>query len=784
MGKKHKKHHKKTSDIGKASSKSDEPPIKLVLKVGAPEKTPSESKLSKEKNFQRVDVLKGKDHSTKKKKKKRSSSKERKKRKHAESIDEQGFDSSSTVESNLDKPKKKAKLDGQRLDENKPTIPKIHIKPIEPPKFKEIKSQDRKVNKCAELENEETETHGVCSAYFYDVEPTSVLLCLGNLHQSLQRKDVNGFFAYPVNDVMAPGYSSIISRPMDFSMMKYKIDTHAYTSLEEFRDDFNLMCNNAMIYNTAETVYYKAAKKLLQIGAKMMSRRSFVEFRLDMYFVYRQQEKFRETSHVLCLSTTNLDFTCTLFIDNRRSFVEFRLHMYFVYRQQEKFRSLYRAIGLDPPAESISFKRIEEDAVIDVDTVDGIGTPLLTASKRKDHIKSKKRATAGQRIQAKAEEAARKAAEKLAKKYSNSNIGFLRTDSEGNTSLAILNPCADLETGSYSIPVNLASLTGKLTTGTFSTNVFKEDKKNKMSPVTYLKYGPFSSFSPTFDSSMATITKEDSDLLFSVYGDSTGVYYAQSLQAFVKDNVFAKNYVDCVLDGLTDGAHSKLMEKLKKQLEDEEEKEKERINEAKTKEEKEKNERNAKENELKELSTVDVEALLSLEKEGIDVSFLKQKHKTSANHSLQDNLDRAADLIAKLDAVQSERLSQVSKDGVTPKSALKPSENEQKIAEEVTQELTDLTSKVYPKDVVNAECLRKATGIGDISEIVRKGKEQSEMEVQLAAEAIETVFNDATMEDLDKVICEAAREVEGSMGLDVLDELTASLDDVKQMEGI
>lgn len=52
---------------------------------------------------------------------------------------------------------------------------------------------------------------------------------------------------------------------------------------------------------------------------------------------------------------------------------------------------------------------------------------------------------------------------------------------------------------------------------------------------------------------------------------------------------------------------------------------------------------------------------------------------------------------------------------------------------------------------MNAECLRKATGIGDISEIVRKGKEQSEMEVQLAAEAIETVFNDATtMEDLDK----------------------------------
>ena len=62
--------------------------------------------------------------------------------------------------------------------------------------------------------------------------------------------------------------------------------------------------------------------------------------------------------------------------------------------------------------------------------------------------------------------------------------------------------------------------------------------------------------------------------------------------------------------------------------------------------------------------------------------FLNILHVKTTNifiSSVQDNLDRTADLIAKLDAVQSERLSQVSKDGVTPKSALKPSENEQKI---------------------------------------------------------------------------------------------------------
>ena len=49
------------------------------------------------------------------------------------------------------------------------------------------------------------------------------------------RKDTQGFFAFPVNDTIAPGYSNIITHPMDFSFMKYKIDSNDYHSLEQFR---------------------------------------------------------------------------------------------------------------------------------------------------------------------------------------------------------------------------------------------------------------------------------------------------------------------------------------------------------------------------------------------------------------------------------------------------------------------------------------------------------------------------------------------------------------------
>ena len=49
------------------------------------------------------------------------------------------------------------------------------------------------------------------------------------------RKDPEYFFAWPVNDVIAPGYSDIITQPMDFSAMKKKIDDGEYNSIDEYK---------------------------------------------------------------------------------------------------------------------------------------------------------------------------------------------------------------------------------------------------------------------------------------------------------------------------------------------------------------------------------------------------------------------------------------------------------------------------------------------------------------------------------------------------------------------
>lgn len=57
---------------------------------------------------------------------------------------------------------------------------------------------------------------------------------------------------------------------MDFSTMHDKIEENEYKDLPNFMEDFKLMCTNAMKYNHVDTVYYKASKKLLHAGQKLV----------------------------------------------------------------------------------------------------------------------------------------------------------------------------------------------------------------------------------------------------------------------------------------------------------------------------------------------------------------------------------------------------------------------------------------------------------------------------------------------------------------------------------
>ena len=79
-------------------------------------------------------------------------------------------------------------------------------------------------------------------------------------------------FAEPVTDDIAPGYSALIKHPMDLKAMAGKLVSHAYSSVEEFKNDFVLMCKNAMTYNAPDTVYYTLASNVMVEGLKLISK--------------------------------------------------------------------------------------------------------------------------------------------------------------------------------------------------------------------------------------------------------------------------------------------------------------------------------------------------------------------------------------------------------------------------------------------------------------------------------------------------------------------------------
>ncbi|CAG8718656.1 2265_t:CDS:10 [Gigaspora margarita] len=95
---------------------------------------------------------------------------------------------------------------------------------------------------------------------------------LTKLLDSFTKKDAYGFFLEPVDTTIVTDYLTIIQKPMDFGTMRQKIDRNEYSSIDEFKAYFALVCNNCKTYNAPETLYYKSADKLCQFGEKSIER--------------------------------------------------------------------------------------------------------------------------------------------------------------------------------------------------------------------------------------------------------------------------------------------------------------------------------------------------------------------------------------------------------------------------------------------------------------------------------------------------------------------------------
>lgn len=95
------------------------------------------------------------------------------------------------------------------------------------------------------------------------------------LHK-LQKKDIYGVYAEPVDPEELPDYHDLIENPMDFSTIRSKLSNGSYATLEQFESDVFLLCSNAMQYNEPDTVYHRQAKSIQELA-----KRKFQKLRVD-----------------------------------------------------------------------------------------------------------------------------------------------------------------------------------------------------------------------------------------------------------------------------------------------------------------------------------------------------------------------------------------------------------------------------------------------------------------------------------------------------------------------
>ncbi|XP_004625235.1 bromodomain-containing protein 9 isoform X3 [Octodon degus] len=460
MGKKHKKHKAEwRSSYEDYADAPLEKPLKLVLKVGGSEVTELSGSGHDSSYYDDRSDHERERHREKKKKKKKKAEKE----KHLD-----------------DEERRKRKEEKKRKREKEHCDTEGEAEDFDPGKKVEVEPPpDRPVRACRTQPAEN--------------ESTPIQQLLEHFLRQLQRKDPHGFFAFPVTDAIAPGYSMIIKHPMDFGTMKDKIVANEYKSVTEFKADFKLMCDNAMTYNRPDTVYYKLAKKILHAGFKMMSKQAALLGSEDTAV----EEPVPEVVPVQVETAK---------------------------KSKKPSREVISCM-FEPEGNACS----------------------LTDSTAEEHVL------------ALVEHAADEARDRINRFLPGGKMGYLKKLGDGSLLYSVVNAAEPDAEEEETHPVDLSSLSSKLLPG-FTTLGFKDERRNK---VTFLSSAS-TALSMQNNCVFGDLKSDEMELLYSAYGDETGVQCALSLQEFVKDaGSYSKKMVDDLLDQITGGDHSRMLLQLK-----------------------------------------------------------------------------------------------------------------------------------------------------------------------------------------------------------------------------
>ncbi|XP_037310606.2 bromodomain-containing protein 9 [Pungitius pungitius] len=534
MGKKHKKHKPEWRTVDDHEDKALEKPLKLVLKVGGSEVTELSGSGHDSSYYDDRSDHERERHKDKKKKKKKKSEKDKDKY-----VDDE--------ERRRRKEEKRRKREREQNESETAASTAVSTGvPVEPftlPKSIGLEPEEKKKKKEREREREREfeldpdpdpevdEFHHSLKLEFdqpgdrpfracrtqQESESTPRQQLLEHFLRQLQRKDPHGFFSFPVTDAIAPGYSMIIKHPMDFSTMKDKIIKNEYNTVTEFKADFKLMCDNAMVYNRPETVYYKAAKKLLHTGFKMMSKERLLALKRSMSFM--QEMDFTQQAAILGDEDLSADV---------------------------------------PPPEIIpipveSAKKSKKQPVKDMkEVISDLFEPEGNACSLTD-------STAEEHVLALVEHSADEARDRINRYMPNSKMGYLRKEQDSSLLYTVVNQLDPEAEEEETHKVDLSSLSNKLLPG-LTTLGFKDDRQHK---VTFLS-SAYNVQTLQKNSIFPDLLPDEVDTLYSAYGDDTGVQCALSIQEFVKGcGGVTRRWVDRLLDTMTAGDHTKAVNQIR-----------------------------------------------------------------------------------------------------------------------------------------------------------------------------------------------------------------------------
>lgn len=86
--------------------------------------------------------------------------------------------------------------------------------------------------------------------------------------RKISDKDRYAIFLEPVDTEQVPGYTDVISRPMDLSTAQKNLQMGVYRTPMELRADIDLIWSNCCVFNDDTSIYFKEAVRLRALSAR------------------------------------------------------------------------------------------------------------------------------------------------------------------------------------------------------------------------------------------------------------------------------------------------------------------------------------------------------------------------------------------------------------------------------------------------------------------------------------------------------------------------------------